>query len=226
MISAMLKRMAAVAVVAGLLGTAPALAVDVDLSSPKATVMTLAKAMQEGDAGAAKAAIHGDEQQLKAIDVMMRMVTGMQRMEKAARDKYGEEVVEETATGLAAVVEQTDKAEVEITDDTAVVSVPQPVEEGQDPATAGPPQQLQLKKVGDDWKIDASALMNGEIPNDEQLQAIGNIAGAAEAVAKEIEEGKYDTYEAAKAAYQQRMFAAMMQAMPQEQQLPMPQDAE
>ena len=97
---------------------------------------------------------------------------------------------------------------------------------GNRPATAGPPQQLQLKKVGDDWKIDASALMNGEIPNDEQLQAIGNIAGAAEAVAKEIEEGKYDTYEAAKAAYQQRMFAAMMQAMPQEQQLPMPQDAE
>lgn len=217
MISGMMKRVTAVAVVAGMLVTAPLMAVDVDLSSPKATVATLAKAMQEGDANAAKAAIHGDEQQMKAIDSMMKMLTSMQKMEKAARAKFGDEVEEQTAGGLAEVVEQTDKAEVEITDDTAVVKVPQKVEEGEEAATA-PAQTLQLKKVGNDWKIDANALMNGEIPNDEQLQAINNLAGAADAVAGEIEAGKFQTYDEAKTAYQQRMFAAMMQAMPQEPQ--------
>lgn len=223
MIKVMMKRLAAVAVVAGVLAAAPALGADVDLSSPKATVTTLAKAMQEGDANAAKAAIYGDEQQMKAIDAMMRMLSSMQKMEKSARAKFGEEVVEETAGGLAEVVAQADKSEVEIDGDTAVVTVPQPVpEEGADAEVAGEAQRLQLKKVGDDWKIDAAALMQGEIPTDEQLKAVNHLVTAADSIATEIEEGKFESYDDARAAFQQRMFAAMMQSMPQEQQMPLP----
>ncbi len=218
MISGMMKRMAGIAAAAAMFCAIPVLAVDVDLSSPKATVTTLAKAMQEGDANAAKAAIDGDEQQMKAIDVMMQMLTSMQRMEKAAREKFGEEAAEQTADGLAEVVQQVDKAQVEVTGDTAVVIVPQ----GDDPAMSGPEQRLQLRKVGNDWKIDAAAFMPGEVPSDEQLKAVGSMANVADSIAKEIQEDKYETYDAAKAAYQQRIFAAMMEAMSQEQ-MPQPQ---
>lgn len=219
------KRVTAFALMGALCAT-QAMAVDVDLSSPKAAVTTLAKAMHEGDAAAARAVIDGDEQQLKAIDAMIQMISSMQAMEKAANEKFGAEATEDTRTELAQVVQQTANAQEQINGDTAMVTVPAPAGPDQDPATAGPAQQIPLRKVGNDWKVDAQALMQGQTPTDKQLGALRAMAQAAQSVAQEIRDGKFADYASAREAYQQRMFAAIMQAVPQQGAQPAPVPAE
>lgn len=212
------KRLVACAVIvsaAGLASWAQA-KVQVDLSSPKSTLTTMAKGMQEGDKEAVRAAVTGDEKQMRAVDMMVDLISATQKMQLAAKEKFGQ-IPDDQSEEIAKLPAKIEQAEVKIDGDSATVTMPREQEEGVQQAPNNPGEQIRLKKVGNDWKVDVADLSRGQELTDQQLEAGKSMVKAAEDIAQEIRDGKHATYQDAMQAYGGKMLAAMMQSMPQEQ---------
>jgi hypothetical protein len=198
--------------------------VKTDLSSPKATLTTLANAINEGDKDAARAAVDGDARQMKFVDAMIDFMKGMKEFQAAAKEKYGS-VPDEMQQGLDQMIAQVDQATVKEDGDAAVVTMPEskrpegaPEPTAEEAAASAKQRELKMRKVGGEWKLDAATLMQGQELTDEQLQQFGVMSKAATDTAKEVKDGKYPDYQTAMQAFGQKMMAAMMGAAGQQQQ--------
>ena len=61
-----------------------------DLSNPKSTAVSFAKAVQSNDMAAAKAASTGSDEQYKMVEAMGQMMSGFKNYESAAVAKFGD----------------------------------------------------------------------------------------------------------------------------------------
>src|SRR4051812_30669648 len=62
-----------------------------DAASPKGVAAAFFKAMETGDAAAAKTMATGSDKQLSVLDVLVPMVQGFKQLENSAAKKWGEE---------------------------------------------------------------------------------------------------------------------------------------
>lgn len=193
-------RVAAVAVVvAWALGAAAGCNKN-DLSTPKSAAKSFAKAMEAGDAEAAKAASTGGDP--KMIESMAKVAGNMKKLKEAAVSKFGEEGKSigggpgGKGDGLSEMVKQVDESTEQITGDTATLT----------PKGGG--EVLKMKKVNGDWKMDVSQLGGGMA----QLGAgmFDAMAKAAAETTDEINAGKYKTAKEAQTALGMKMVGAMM----------------
>src|SRR5881275_1187797 len=126
----MLRRVAAsLAFCALMLLNRSALAEDkpADPSTPKGAASAFFKAMETGDAAAARAMATGDEKQLAVLDDLVPVVHGFKQLEIAARKKWGDEGLKTLAQGQGGpgsfdLTEQLKTAREEITGETATIT--------------------------------------------------------------------------------------------------------
>ncbi len=203
-----------------LFGTFAQAEVERDFSNPKATLTTLAKAMDAGDAATAKAAISGNEQQMNAVDGEVELMKGMKDLQNASKEKFGEIPAELQDAGMEKMMAQVKEATVKEDGDTAVVTMPEePRPEGmpaptpEQAAEMAKQRELKLKKIDGDWKLDAESMMQGQEVTEQQLKQFTLMSKVASDTAKEVRDGKHANYQAAMEAMGQKMMAAMMGGM-------------
>jgi len=197
-----MKRFVVLAAIFGLsigLYTSVARADAPDLSSPKAAAMAFAKAMQVGDAAAAKSATLSDAENQEIVGLLAGMVSSNLKLRDAAKAKWGEDAGDQLAGNMKNLdmAKQLEKAEVKEEGDTATITSP----EGGNP--------VKLKKVDGTWHIDMVNSMAGQAGSAQQLSILKAIGSTMSDLAGEIAEGKYKTVEEAKSALQTKVLGAM-----------------
>jgi hypothetical protein len=170
---------------------------------PKAVALEFGKAMEMGDAAAAKkVAIFGkDEEAL--IDGMAAITGGMKKMLAAATEKFGAEGAQSLMGPNADmnIVKQIEESELKIDGDTATLA-------GKDSS-----DPLKLKKVDGAWKVDVTS-MNNDPNMAQQVPMFNSMAKVFTDTAAEISAGKYSTVDECQQAMQAKFLAAMMSAQP------------
>ncbi len=136
--------------------SAPAIAVN--LSSPKATVATFLRSLQAGDETAAREAItFGDKGDQAMATLFLDLLFSTNAIQKASRDRFGAgstEAFGDPEAALKSRLAALDQATPVITNNDAAVTLPD------DAATNQPGATISLKKLGNDWKIDAASLFS------------------------------------------------------------------
>jgi hypothetical protein len=176
-------------------------AAEPDMSTPKATVVSFAKALNDGDAAAIKTLCTGTAKQVQTIDAVGEMVAASKRMQTAAVAKWGDagkKLGGEMASGSDELLKSVDKLEIKEEGDTATVS-------GE--AMKGDP--MKLRKIDGKWKIDLAAIRDAE-NMEKAAPMMKAMAKAADETATDIKADKYKTIEDATQAYQAKMMAAVM----------------
>src|SRR5258706_9063886 len=151
----MLRRLASLLALAALmLINQPTFADDKpDASTPKGAASAFFKAMETGDAAAARAMATGNDKQLAILDILVPVVHGFKQLEIAAVKKWGDEGRKTLSQGQGAssfdFTEQLKTAKEEITGETATIT----------PANAGDDKKdpMKLKKVDGKWKLDMAS---------------------------------------------------------------------
>jgi hypothetical protein len=177
-------------------------AADVDLSTPKAAAKTFGQGLSDGDAETVKAAAIANEDQVKALEALVRAVSNFKKVEEAAVAKFGDagkSIANPGSMSIGDELAKIDTAEEKIDGDSATLT----------PAESTQP--LQLRKIDGQWKVDFAA-MPGSEQAAEALPMINAMADAATELADEISADKYKTAEEAKTALKQKLLAAMMAA--------------
>jgi hypothetical protein len=180
----------------------------VDLSTPKAGATAFAKALENGDLEAAKAASIADEKGVQILELLVPVMGSMKKFSDAATAKFGEEgkkISGENAEGLN-IAKQIEEAEIKETGDTATL------------ATKNSKEPLKMKKVDGEWKVDIASMDTGGAAADIE-KAKPMFTAMAKAAAEEtqaINEGKYKTADEAKQAFAMKLMAAMFSNMPKD----------
>ena len=186
--------------------------VKVDLSSPKASATTFLKALGAGDVDAAKAASSGNDEQLKYLEAVTSMFSGISRYEQAAKKAFPQDPNTTTvAKGMSDAVAgadalaRIDKGKVTITGQTASIlpaeDAPKPGDPPQpakDPAKA---ETIRLKQVDGQWKLDLDSQFQQEEMRRQNPEDMIKFGQSIEGVAADIEAGKYKTSLEAQAAF-------------------------
>jgi hypothetical protein len=159
-----------------------------DLSTPKGAAKTFASALERGDAETAKNACTGADP--KVIESMAHMMPNMKKLREAAKSKFGDQgtSILGGSEDMSDLAKKVDDSDVKEQGDTATLTPKN---------TSGMP--MKLKKVGSDWKVDASELsgaMGGA-----GTGMIDGMSKAASETADEINAGKYKTADEAKQAF-------------------------
>jgi hypothetical protein len=169
-----------------------------DLSTPKGAAKSFAKALESGDAEAAKAASTGDP---KLVESLAKVGGGMKKLQDAAVAKFGEEG-KSIAGGpggkgdkMAEMSKRVEESTEKIDGDTATLT----------PKDGG--EALKLKKVNGDWKLDVSQMGGGMAQMGSAM--FDAMAKAAGETADEISAGKYKTVKEAQMAMGTKMVGAM-----------------
>ncbi len=191
------------AVIIGMMAIgAPVRGADVD--DVKAAALAFAKALENGDAAAAKDACVGTEKELAMVDGVVNVMGAMKKMGKAATDKFGDAgkaLIQDQGNPGEQMAKELENANIKVDGDTATVTGKGEKEE-----------PLKMKKVGGKWKLDLSAM-----PGKEDMEkASGMFAGMAKAAnetAADISAGKYKTVDEAKEAFGMKMMSIMAGAM-------------
>jgi hypothetical protein len=171
-----------------------------DLSTPKAAAQSFAKAMESGDAEAAKAACTGADP--KIIEAMAGMSATRKKLHDAAVAKFGDDAksIGSFDGNDADMKKMVDESEEKIDGDTATLK----------PKSGEP---LKLKKIDGSWKVDMSQHL-GMGDTAEATKMMGTMSKAAGETADEINAGKYKTAKEAEQAMQQKMMSSMMPSLP------------
>lgn len=186
-------------------------AVEVNLSTPKDAARTFGQGMSEGDIDAVKASAIANEEQQKALEALVAVVSNFKKVEEAAVAKFGEAgktIANQQQMSIAEELKKIDESTEKIEGDAATLT----------PADSQDP--LHLRNVDGQWKVDFAA-MPGTEQVAEAVPMINAMANAADELAVEISADKYKTPEEAKNALGQKMMAAMMAA-----QMPTTQETE
>lgn len=185
-------------------------AVQVDLSSPKATMRTYLVAMNRGDVAAAKQAVIGNEAQLRAIDAAGEMIKSWNRLGDATAKRKEFNVQGGQAEALQQLgisqqqrleqeLRRLEESEVTIDGDRATV-------QGKAGSNAGPPAVL--RRQAGDWRVDLGAMPQG---NEAERVAVLMLAlsQVADEIAREIDAGQYKTIDEVRDAFGARTAEAI-----------------
>ena len=209
--------MTVLAVLLGLASAARAAEkVKVDLSSPKATAATFLKALGAGDVEAAKAASHGTEEHVKYLEAITSMFAGLSRYEQAAAKAFPNDPNSTTmAKGMSESISGPDslarieKGTVTVNGATATIlpqEDPAPAKEGEPPAppkTAAEREKetIRLKNVAGQWKLDLDSQFERDEMKRQNPEDMIKFGQSIDALAADIEGGKYKTSTEAQAAF-------------------------
>jgi hypothetical protein len=166
-----------------------------DLSNPKSTAVSFAKAVQSNDMAAAKATSTGSDEQYKMVEAMGQMMSGFKNFQSAAVAKFGD--AGKSSQGPPDIVADAEGSEVKTEGDTATVINPKQPDD-KDP--------MKLVKKDGKWKVDLSSM-----PMDEQAKMMAASASkmkkALDETAEEIKANKYKTVQEAQQALGMKMQA-------------------
>jgi hypothetical protein len=185
-------------------------AADVDQSNPKAAALSFAKALESGDSETAKSLVVGTDQEKQIVDATADFVSAVKKLKDSATKKFGDKATEITGQSMSVdMSKQIEGTESKEEGDTATLTNPQQAQ-GQQP--------MKLKKVDGKWKVDLSAITQGAAAggqNVDQMQTtLKAWSGAFTEMANEIDQGKYETPEAARQAFTGKMMAALAAVKP------------
>jgi hypothetical protein len=209
----MIRRLTlAVALCASIALVRPTTAQEIKADSPKGAAQAFFKAMEVGDAKAAKAIATGSEKQLAMLDLLVPVVSGFKQLENAAVKKWGEEgrkALSQGQGGGGFDFEKELKASTEqVTGETATITSSKP-EQQREP--------MKLKKIEGKWRVDMSSLPAEGLDNPQTSKMLQAMSDAAKATATEIDQGKYTTAQQAKEAMGQKILPVLMQMQQQQQ---------
>ena len=178
---------------------------DISPDSPKGAASAFFKAMESGDAKAARAVAVGSEKQLAMLDLLVPVFGEFKKLENAAVKKWGEEArkgLSQDGQGGPDFDKQL-KAATEKTDgDSATISPP----DNRDP--------IRLKKVDGRWKVDMGMLKVDEMDVADASKKWRLMSDAARSTAAEVEQGKYATPVDARKALEQKLSPVLPQKEP------------
>jgi hypothetical protein len=169
-----------------------------DKADIKASGKAFRDAMVAGDAATAKKHLVSDEKSEKFVNTLVELVAARKKLTDAAVAKFGEDgksIVGQNRAPGPDMDGKFDDADIEVNGNTAIVT----------PKTGKP---VTFKKDGGDWKIDFSEMAHQD-QIERGLPIMGKMATVMKETAGEINDGKYDTVQAAKAGFHQKLAAAM-----------------
>lgn len=188
--------------------------VKVDTSSPKAAAITFLKAIGTGDVEAAKAASVGTPEHIKYLEAITSMFSGLSRYEQAAAKAFPNDPNSTTmAKGMSAavagpeMVARIEKGKDSIQGETAsIVPAEDEAKPGDPPAPPKDAAQRQketirLRNVDGQWKIDLDSQFKDEEMRQQNPQDMIRFGQSIDALAADIEAGKYKTSIEAQAAF-------------------------
>jgi hypothetical protein len=180
--------------------TRPASAPASDPSTPKGALRMLNAAMAEGDGEAMHKVLEANTpSEKKMADAIVAMAVALADVHRAAVKAFGEERAKEitgdTDSEHIESLKKIDSAEIAINGDTATVKYPDD------------PEPHELKKVKGQWKVPLTDF--GKPPDDasldQRLSDLSRQQKLAEKIAREIDDGKYETAEKAAEAWHSRI---------------------
>jgi hypothetical protein len=187
--------------------------VKVDLSTPKASATTFLKALGAGDVDAAKAASSGNKEQMKYLEAVTSMFSGISRYEQAAKKAFPQDPNTTTvAKGMSDAVAGADalarieKGKETITGQTASILPAEDAPKPGDPPLApkdpnAKVETIRLKQVDGQWKLDLDSQFQQEEMRRQNPEDMIKFGQSIEGVAADIEAGKYKTSLEAQAAF-------------------------
>jgi hypothetical protein len=192
----------------------------IDLSSPRATLITLYTAMRNGDAATARACMHfADPKQAELFDLNFTQMYGPMRLLRAMEAQFGEAGKKPFANAalerpVDRTLERLKTAEFDIQGDKAKASEKK---SAVNPSAENELTGVQLLKENDGWKVVAGTLSDlaSDLPDNQQrlmrvLKAAVDTA-CGETIAR-MHRGELATPAAAYADYQARIQSATQAA--------------
>ncbi|HVX83724.1 MAG TPA: hypothetical protein VH253_02820 [Phycisphaerae bacterium] len=182
-----------------------------DLSTPQATVISFLTALAAGDeAGAKSAIVFTDPKSEGVANLFLDILATTNKIQRRAKTKFGAGAAADTFgdpdAALAARVESVKKASPAITNNDAALSLPA------DEAQHQQASVIALKKIGAQWKIDATSLFNLDKQPPDNLARNVTLARKLldinRAIAANIDSGKYASAAEAYQDWWTRSFAA------------------
>jgi len=211
---------------------ATAQAVDVDVSEPRATMMSMVNAMREGDAAALKKTVDlRDERTEEFFDAIAPLIASSGKLATVMEDKFGDAPAMQ-GQGMTPKTyrEILDASEVETEGDSATIKINQEAvpeeyrQQFQQMGQAGMPD-IELVKADGDWLlrpkaigIEAAMMQQFQGPQKEQMQSMFSaMADATRQVTSQVEAGDFESAQQAQQALQQQMMRVMMEQQQQMQ---------
>ena len=183
-------------------------AIDIDQSTPKATALSFAKALEAGDGKAARQLVIGTDQELGVIDATIDFTAAVKKLREAAVKKYAEKADEATGSGLTVDSSKAlEDTEIKEEADTATLT------NTKAQASQAP---MRMKKIDGKWKVNLSETFSGAAAlgqNSAQMQSmLKDWTEAVSEVADEVEKGQYILPADAKQALDARLMAKLKAA--------------
>ena len=179
-----------------------------DFSTPKASVRSLAVAMQSGDKAVILAALHANNPtETRLAKVMADLSEAMAALSRSAVAAFGEEgarpITGESSEGAEALA-RLDAATVKEEGDSASIG------------TGPSDPTVTLVRVDGKWKLPVSAIIAGvdEAAIAQRLVDVEAQVGLFNELASEVKQGKYKTGEEVRQALDQRILQMVMQQKP------------
>jgi len=193
--------------------------VKVDLSSPKASAATFLKALGAGDVEAAKAASAGAPEHVKYLEAITSMFSGLSRYEQAATKAFPQDPNSTTmAKGMSDAIAGPDalarieKGKVTITGDVASIlpaeDAPKPGDPPQAPKDPSKQETIRVKNVGGQWKLDLDSQFERDEMKRQNPEDMIKFGQSVDALAADIQAGKYKTSLEAQAAFMKLIMEA------------------
>ena len=187
--------------------------VAVDLTSPKASATTFLKALGAGDVEAAKAASSGAPEHVKYLEAITSMFSGLSRYEQATKKAFPQDGNSTTvAKGMSDeiagpnAVARIEKGKVTITGDTASIlpaeDAPKPGDPPQAPKAPNAKEEtIRVRNVAGQWKLDLDSQFERDEMKRQNPEDMIKFGQSVDALAADIEAGKYKTSLEAEAAF-------------------------
>jgi hypothetical protein len=181
-----------------------------DYSSPKKTVGTFLNAVQSTDERAIKEALDVPAEYEEAVDNYVKLILATNKLQKAAEGRFGEQADQYfgvNAKQMEARLKAVEGAEVKMVGESAIIEIPA------DETTKQPGGTIVLKKMGNDWKLDAGTLFKlSETPKEQTERGMAlskKMIPLTEQMTTEIAGGKFASAGEAYQAFWQRSLAVV-----------------
>ena len=176
-----------------------------DYSEPKKTIASFLSAVQSTDEKAIREAIVVSPEQAPAVDAYLKLILATNKLQKAAEKKFGDQAEQffgVNAKQMEARLKAVEDAPAKMVGGSANNQI------AADEATHQPGGTIVVKKVGDQWKLDAGSLFKlNETPKEQTEKSVslaGKMAPLTDEMTSEIEAGKFASASEAFQAFWQR----------------------
>ena len=168
-----------------------------NVSTPKGAAIAFAKAIEAGDLESARSLAVGTDAEFAFWKSMSEMLQASKRLQAAATKRFGEIGPSPFGPSSGFFVDHTERLEEKIEGNRATLVSKTGQVDWHTP---------RLKRVGDGWKMDLSGL--GEAPPVTETESNEKVVEAMDAVAKNLESGKYKNVNEAIEAWRAEMLQA------------------